>query len=174
MTIEEMPNEYSGKTVMMPGSYDPITLGHFTQIERAARFFDRVHVVVCINPEKTYMFSVDERVALIRAATKDIRNVTVSAWDGLVVDYAKAFKIDFILKGIRNDEDLAYERAQADWNEAHGYITLFAYAPKETAHISSTLLRDKLKEGRPFKRLCAPNTEELIKEYMKDRQYAQF
>ena len=99
--MNEFTNEYSGKTVMMPGSYDPITLGHFTQIERAARFFDRVHVVVCINPEKTYMFSVDERVALIRAATKDIRNVTVSAWDGLVVDYAKAFKIDFLLKGIR-------------------------------------------------------------------------
>ena len=174
MTIEELPNEYSGTTVMMPGSYDPITLGHLTQIERAARIFDRVHVVVCINPEKTYMFSVDQRVALIRAAVKDIRNGTVSSWDGLVVDFAKNFKVDFILKGIRNDEDLAYERAQADWNEAHGFTTLFAYATKGTSHISSTLLRDKLKEGRSIHHLCAPNTEWLIKEYMKDRQYAPF
>ena len=105
---------------------------------------------------------------------KDIRNVTVSSWDGLVVDFAKNFKVDFILKGIRNDEDLAYERAQADWNEAHGFTTLFAYATKGTSHISSTLLRDKLKEGRSIHHLCAPNTEWLIKEYMKDRQYAPF
>lgn len=157
-------------TVMMPGSYDPITLGHYKLIEQAAHTFDRVYVVVCVNPDKKYLFSVDERIALIRAAVKDIRNITVASYDGLVVDYVRDYKIDFILKGLRNATDFMYEAEMAVWNAEHGAKTYFTLPAVGTEKISSTVVRQCLAEGKSIKKLVAPNTFELISKYFEAKK----
>ena len=107
-------------SAILPGSYDPVTLGHIAVIERAAREYDEVYVVAFINPDKKYAFSVEERVAMLMLATDHLPNVLVSYSDGLVIDYMREHGIEKIVKGYRNDTDYAYEQRQAEWNKAHG------------------------------------------------------
>lgn len=95
-----------------PGSYDPVTAGHLDVIERSARFFDEVHVVVAVNAAKTPMFSEATRVDVIRRALDKAgcKNVTVSSTDGLITDYCKKVGATVIIKGLRQNGD--YERAR--------------------------------------------------------------
>ena len=92
--------------VILPGSYDPITLGHVDIIKRAAQLYGEVFVVAFINPEKEYMFTPDERVLMLGLATEDILGVKVGFSDGRVVDYMKAHGSEKIVQGYRNSKDL--------------------------------------------------------------------
>ena len=149
-------------TVLLPGTYDPATRGHFAVIETAAALFDEVRAVIFVNPDKTCLFPLSDRLEFLRLAAKDFPNVTVGFSDGLVVDYVRDNGISFILKGLRDGRDFAYEREMADWNGARGAKTLLYPTPPELAEVSSTGLRERLEKGLPFDDLAAPGTSGAI------------
>lgn len=91
------------------GSFDPPSFGHLNIIERAVRIFSEIHVVVAANSDKRPLFSADERVELMRALTAHWDNVTVAAWDSLVVDYARKNNAGVLIRGVRNTDDFSYE-----------------------------------------------------------------
>ena len=107
-------------SVIMPGSYDPVTAGHVEMIRRVAERGDEVYVVIFTNPKKTYTFSLEDRVAMLMIATEDLENVFVSYSLGYVVDYMREHDIGKIVKGYRTEADLAWEREQAEYNMKHG------------------------------------------------------
>ncbi len=131
--------------VILPGSYDPVTLGHLEIIKRAAQKYDELFVTVFINPEKNYRFTPSERVEMLRLATKDIPSVTVDYYPGRVVDYMRLHGIEKIVKGYRNDTDLEYEKRQAEYNlKEGGFETELIPSGEDFSNISSTLAREKI------------------------------
>ena len=128
--------------VILPGSYDPVTLGHLAVIKRAAELYDEVYAVIFVNPDKVYTFTEDERLEMLSAAVREIPGVKVDSCGGLVIDYMRAHGIEKIVKGYRNDADLEYEKIQAEYNLKHGgYETEFILADENMKDISSTLAR---------------------------------
>lgn len=135
-------------SVILPGSYDPVTLGHLSIIERAAAEYEEVYVVAFVNPEKKYTFTTDERVRMLMLATDELDNVLVSYSNGLVIDYMREHGIEKIVKGYRNDTDLEYEKNQAVWNLYHGgFETELILCNPDKSEISSTLARRLIAEG---------------------------
>ena len=100
------------RVCMFPGSFDPITKGHLDVIERAAKLFDKVVVAIMVNPHKSGMFKVHERLLLIERCIAHLPNVTAAFHEGGLLEYAHMIGADVILRGIRNEQDFAYER---DW-----------------------------------------------------------
>ena len=128
--------------VILPGSYDPVTLGHLAVIKRAAELYDEVYAVIFVNPDKVYTFTEDERLEMLSAAVREIPGVKVDSCGGLVIDYMRAHGIEKIVKGYRNDADLEYEKIQAEYNLSRGgYETEFILADENMKDISSTLAR---------------------------------
>ena len=127
-------------SVILPGSYDPVTLGHLEIIKRAAKEYDEVYVVIFTNPEKTYTFSLEDRVKMLILATDELENVLVSYSNGLVIDYMREHGIEKIIKGYRNEVDLEYEKNQAKWNlDFGGFETELWKAEDSMKEISSSL-----------------------------------
>lgn len=148
-------------TVLLPGSYDPPTLGHLSLIERAARQYGRVLAVAFVNPNKTYLFTPEERVQMLSRMTAQLENVRTDFSEGLVIDYAKKHGATLLIKGYRNEADLAYEQTQADWNLENGGIrTLLWPAEDGLAAVSSTAARAALSEGE--------STEGLLSDAVRD------
>lgn len=138
-------------SVILPGSYDPVTKGHLEVIRRAAEKYDEVYVVAFTNPNKEYTFSVEDRVRMLMIATDDLDNVMVSYSNGLVIDYMTDHEIEKIIKGYRNDEDLAWEKEQAEWNYKHGrYETELWKCSDGFEGVSSTAAREAIKSGAPL------------------------
>ena len=151
-------------SVILPGSYDPITLGHLAIVERAAKEYDEVYLVAFVNTKKEYAFSVDERVAMLMLATDHLPNVLVSYSDGLVIDYMREHGIEKIVKGYRDENDYAYEQKQAEWNKAHGgYDTELWLCEPEKSGISSTLAREKIAEGGDLAEFLPASVIEYLK-----------
>lgn len=94
---------------VFPGSFDPPTFGHLNVIERASSLFEEIDVVVAVNPEKTYLFSAEERVQMLSELTATYKNVQIHTWNSLIVDYAVKCNANVLLRGIRNATDFAYE-----------------------------------------------------------------
>lgn len=155
-------------SVILPGSYDPVTLGHLEVIKRASREYDEVYVVVFTNPDKQYTFSLEERVKMLLLATDGLENVIVSYSLGYVVDYMREHEIEKIIKGYRNDTDLEYERAQAEWNFSHGgYETILWKCDEAFANISSTAAREAISKGNSLLDYLHPAVAEYIKDIAK-------
>ena len=151
-------------SVILPGSYDPVTKGHLDIIKRAAEKYDEVYVVVFTNPKKEYMFSVEDRVRMLAIATDDLDNVMVSYSNGLVIDYMRDHEIELIIKGYRNDKDLEYEKVQAKWNLSHGgYETLLWKSNPDYESISSTLARENMKNDSSLEKILPQKVIEYIK-----------
>ncbi len=151
--------------VILPGSYDPVTKGHLEIIERAARTFDEVFVVAFINPKKEYTFTVNERVSMLMLATEGLDNVLVSYSDGRVIDYMREHGIEKIIKGYRNDEDLKWEREQAEYNLVNGgYETEMWLCRDEMKQISSTAARYSLAKGEDLEGILPDAVIKYIKE----------
>lgn len=151
------------KSVILPGSYDPVTVGHLDIIRRAAERFDEVYVVAFVNPKKKYRFSVEERVKMLILATDDLENVLVSYSDGLVIDYMRDHGIEKIVKGYRTDEDLPWEREQAEWNLKHGgYETELWKCREGFEEVSSTAVRCALDDGSEITELVPESVSEYI------------
>ena len=136
------------RAALICGSFDPITLGHLDIIRRASSLFDTVYVTAFVNPEKSYCFSEEQRLSFMKTACADIQNVICDSNSGMVCDYVKSKGIDCIVKGIRNEKDLAYEAEMADFNRrCSGRETLFFVSSKELENCSSTLVRSSLENG---------------------------
>lgn len=134
------------RIAVVPGSFDPVTLGHLDVIERAAGIFDQVHVLVVHNPAKTALLPVAQRVALIEKAILDAGidgNIVVTSWSvGLLVDYCTDVGATVIVKGIRSQVDVAYETPMAIVNRnLAGVETIFMLPDPAHAHVSSSLVR---------------------------------
>ena len=132
-----------------PGSFDPITLGHLDILQRAASLFDKVIMAVAINPEKKPMFSNKSRIKMIKEVTKDIDNIEVDSFSGLLVDYAKKQNVSVIVRGIRALSDYEYEfnMALMNRNLDESIITTFLIAHQKYTHLSSSLVREIAKLG---------------------------
>lgn len=147
----------------MPGSYDPVTLGHADMIRRVAEREEEVYVVIFTNPNKDYMFSLEDRVAMLMLATEDLDNVFVSYSLGRVVDYMREHDISRIVKGYRGEADLEWEQIQADYNMKHGgYETELILCEEEYRGISSTLVRERIKRGESLSELVPEKIEKYI------------
>ena len=134
--------------VILPGSYDPVTLGHLEVIKRASALYDEVYAVVFINPDKKYFFSLADRVKMLILATDELDNVIVSSSDGLVIDYMREHGIEKIIKGYRNQADLDYEGRQAEYNlKFGGFETELWQADENMRNISSTKAREVISNG---------------------------
>ena len=150
-------------SVIVPGSYDPVTVGHLDIIKRAAEENDEVYAVIFVNPEKEYLFSLDDRVRMLILATDDIPNVLVSYSNGLVIDYMREHGIDKIVKGYRNDTDLEYERVQAEYNlRMGGYQTELKKCSEELQTVSSSEVRKRLLSGESVDTLLPKEVAEYI------------
>ena len=134
--------------VILPGSYDPVTLGHLEVIKRAAELYGEVHAVIFINANKEYTFSAEERLEMLKLATEELRNVKADYYEGFVVDYMREHGINKIIKGYRCERDLEYERLQAEYNFSHGgFETELWQAEPSMQNISSTRAREIIKSG---------------------------
>ena len=152
-------------SVILPGSYDPVTKGHLDIIRRAAEKYDEVYVVAFTNPNKTYTFSVEDRVRMLMIATDDLDNVLVSYSNGLVIDYMTDHEISKIIKGYRTDADLEWEREQAEWNFKHGsYETELWKCSEGLENVSSTVAREAIKNGTTLNML-----PDKVAEYIRNK-----
>ncbi len=144
---------------LIPGSFDPITLGHVDIIERVAGRFDKVFVAVMNNDSakhdstlssKTYTFEMDERLYFVRVSLAHLENVEVLSSQGMLIDLFDEVGADVIVKGVRNGEDLEYEMKHAKWNKAHNdrVETLLLPADERFSNVSSTLVRTLIAEGK--------------------------
>ena len=130
------------RRAVCPGSFDPVTNGHVDVITRAAALYDELVVAVLVNPGKAGLFSVEERMALLRDAVADVSNVTVDSFQGLLVDYCRAKDIPVIVKGLRAVSDFEYELQMAQMNrELAGVETLFVPTAPQVGHLSSSLVK---------------------------------
>lgn len=135
-------------SAVIPGSFDPFTRGHRYVVERAAGCFDELVVTVVVNPNKRGLFSVDERLELIREDCADLPNVRVDRWQGLLVDYLRQNAIHSIVKGLRSAVDFDYEVPMAQMNrELADVETVFLLTDPRYAHVSSSLVKEVAKLG---------------------------
>ena len=142
------------KIALIPGTFDPFTIGHLELVKFAADIFDEVVVCICVNPEKTHLFDEKTRKEMIEKAIADYPNARVDTHHGMTADYAVSIGAEYIVRGIRNEKDAKYELEMADFNRNYrGVRTLFVPASAEIAGISSTLVREKLSKGESVESL---------------------
>lgn len=156
------------KRAIYPGSFDPVTLGHMDIISRAARVVDELIVAVLINSAKKPLFSVEERVSMLEEMTKDIPNVKVKSFDGLLVDYAGSQEADLIIRGLRAVTDFEYELQIAQSNHIVNpkVDTLFLTTSLEYAYLSSTIVKEIASYGGDI--------SHFVPEQLKERIYAKY
>ena len=136
------------RRLVYPGSFDPVTNGHLDIVGRAARIADELIVAVLRNPNKTALFSVDERLEMLREVTKEHDNVRVAKFKGLIVDFCKANDVSAIVKGLRAVSDFDYELQMAQMNYSQaGVETLFMTTNPLYAFLSSSLVKEFAKYG---------------------------
>ncbi|MCG7236226.1 MULTISPECIES: pantetheine-phosphate adenylyltransferase [Corynebacterium] len=153
-------------TAVCPGSFDPITNGHLDIVTRASRHFDEVVVLVTGNPTKTSgLFSIDERVELIREVIAHLPNVRVDSWGGLLVDYTSAHHITALVKGLRSSLDYEYELPMAQMNRRlTGVDTYFLLTDEKYGYISSSLTKEVAKFGGDVTGLVPDSVREAMAE----------
>ncbi|BCK54338.1 pantetheine-phosphate adenylyltransferase [Nocardia wallacei] len=128
---------------LCPGSFDPVTNGHIDMFGRAAAQFDEVVVTVMINKSKQGMFSVEERIEMLRDATADLPNVRIESWHGLLVEFARQQGITAIVKGLRDATDFGYELQMAQMNKKlSGVDTYFLATNPAHSYLSSSLVKE--------------------------------
>jgi len=151
-------------SAIYPGTFDPLTLGHLDLIERAAHIFDRVVVAVVVNSRKNTVYTAEERVAMVRASIRNLKNVKVEAFDGLLVTYARRKGIHVLLRGLRAFSDFEYEFQMALTNRtmAPEIETMFLM-PKETySYINSSTVREVVERGGDISKFVPPAVQRLI------------
>lgn len=145
-------------TAAYSGTFDPITLGHYDIIQRAARMFPRLIVAVGLNIAKSPRFDMDERVALIREVVKDLKNVEVKGFGGLIVEFARENGVTVLVRGVRTVGDVDYEKQMAVMNrDLYPKLDTIMLTPApEYAHLSSSLVRELANLGAPVEKLVPP------------------
>ena len=139
------------KKAVFPGSFDPITLGHFDIIERGVKLFDELIIAIGINVDKKYMFSLEERKNFIEEAFKGEPKIRVVTYQGLTVNFCKEQNAEFILRGLRNPADFEFEKAIAHTNRKLSEIeTVFLLTSSGKSYISSSIVRDVIKNNGDY------------------------
>jgi pantetheine-phosphate adenylyltransferase len=153
-----------------PGSFDPVTSGHLFVFERAATRFDEVVITVMINPKKSGLFTIEERIALLRETTAHLPNVRVDSWQGLLVDYVRSQGLDTIVKGLRGAVDFEYELPMAQMNrDLTGAETIFMLTDPRLAHVSSSLVKEVAALGGPVAQFLPPVVHERLLDKLASR-----
>ena len=142
------------KIAVFPGSFDPITLGHYDIIERAVPLFDKLIIAIGQNSAKKYMFPLEQRMEFIKKAVAHFPNVEVDYFENLTVDYCTEKGANYILRGLRNPADFEFEKAIAHTNRVMSKIeTVFLLTAARTSFISSSIVRDVLRNGGDISQL---------------------
>lgn len=151
---------------LYPGSFDPPTNGHLDLIERGAKIFEELVVAILRNSEKTPMFSVAERLEMLRELTADLNNVRIDTFEGLTVEYAKSLNATCILRGIRAISDYEYELQMALMNRKlePALETVFMMPADKYSYVSSRLVREVAQAGGPVKGLVPEFVEQKLRQ----------
>lgn len=157
------------RRAIYPGSFDPVTLGHLDIIERTAQIMDRVVVGVLINRKKTPLFSVEERVNMLKSVTAHLPNVEVKAFDGLTIDFARENGAKAIVRGLRAITDFEYELQLAQTNRvmAPEIDTLFLTTGLKYSYLSSSMVKEIAAYGGDISAFLAPEVARRVEEKMK-------
>lgn len=153
-----------------PGSFDPVTYGHLDIIKRSIRVFDKVIIGVLINSEKNPMFSTEERVEFLLEATKDMDNVEVKSFSGLLVDFARENHADITVRGLHAVTDFEYELQIAQINNKldSNLDTMFFTTSTEYAYLSSTIVREIASYHGDISELVPPYVEQKLKQKFRE------
>jgi pantetheine-phosphate adenylyltransferase len=155
------------RKIVFAGSFDPLTLGHKSIIDQCLQIFDEVYVLVSNNNKKSYLFDKKFRTDCIKELYKSDTRVKVVSFDGLVANFCKENKINFLARGLRNSNDLMYEQTMAEYNH-HFYKqikTIFFMSDKQISFISSTGVREIMDQGESVNGLVPMLVEKKIKNY---------
>ncbi len=151
------------KRAIFPGSFDPITLGHYDIIKRGVTLFDEVIVAIGINADKNYMFSLEERQKFIEEAFAKEPKIKIMTYQGLTVDFCKDVDAQFILRGLRNPADFEFEKAIAHTNRNLSTIeTVFLLTASKTSFIASSIVRDVIRNNGDYTKFV-PNSVRVKK-----------
>lgn len=136
------------RRAVFPGSFDPITMGHYDIIERGLTLFEEVILAIGVNSDKKYMFSLAQRIKFLEDSFKDEPKIKVMSYKGLTVDFCKKQDSEFILRGLRNPGDFEFEKAIAHTNrKLSGIETVFLLTSSGKSYISSSIVRDVIRNG---------------------------
>ncbi|MCU1677912.1 MAG: phosphopantetheine adenylyltransferase [Frankiales bacterium] len=153
----------TARRAVCPGSFDPVTNGHLDIVSRASRMYDEVVVAVLVNSAKDGLYDVDERMALLRATTSDLPNVTIDSFDGLLVDYCKAHDLPVVVKGLRAVSDFDYELQMAQMNLGlAGVETMFLSTNPLYSFLSSSIVKQVARYGGDISALVPPVVAESL------------
>ena len=142
------------KKAIFPGSFDPITLGHYDIIERGVTLFDELIIAIGINADKKYMFSLEERKQFIAESFGNNPKIKIVTYEGLTVHFCQENNIDFILRGLRNPADFEFEKSIAQTNRDLSSIeTVFLLTAASTSYISSSIVRDVIRNHGDYNKL---------------------
>ena len=163
------------KTAIYPGSFDPVTLGHIDVIKRASKLFDHLIIGVLNNRAKTPLFSVEERVKMLEEVTKDIPNVEVQSFDGLLVDFMRQNHAKVIVRGLRAITDFEYELQLAQMNRviAPEIDTLFLTTNLKYAYLSSSTVKEVAAYGGDISNFVTPYVADEVHKRLRERQGSQ-
>lgn len=159
-----MQDNFTKRIAIYPGSFDPITNGHVDIIKRAARMFDEIIVLIAFNPNKSYLFSVEERMEMIREIFKDTKEIRVDCYSGLLVDYMKMSGANIILRGMRALSDFEYEFQMALMNrrQTKNIETVFLMSGFKWFYTSSKLIKEVASLGGSVKGLVPDNVHQKL------------
>ncbi len=152
------------RSAVCPGSFDPVTNGHLDVFARAAKQFDEVTVAVLINSTKSGLFSIEERVALLRECTSEFANIKVETFEGLLADYCVSHNINAIVKGLRAVSDFDYELQMAQMNSKLGVDTFFVATNPEFSFLSSSMIKEVAKFSGDVSGLVPPAVQKALTE----------
>ena len=157
------------KRAIYPGTFDPVTFGHMDVIRRSSKMFDELVVGILTNVSKQPLFTVDERVDMIRNLTKDIPNVKVTQFHGLLIDFALEQKANFIVRGLRAVTDFEYELQMSQTNRilAPEVDTIFLTTSLEYSYLSSSTVKEVANFGGDISHFVPEEIEKLVKERFK-------
>ena len=167
--MQERKNKLDKKIAVVPGSFDPITNGHIDIIKRAAEVFDIVYVAVLNNSSKNPLFSVEERIQLIKEVMQDTPNIHVESSSGLLIDYAKAKNAKVIVRGLRAVSDFEYEMQITSMTRVldENIETFFIMTKNQYSFLSSSIVKEVAKYGGDVRELVPEAIEKALKDKYK-------
>ena len=160
------------RVAIYAGTFDPITLGHLSVVERGARLFDRLCVLVAVNPSKNPLFSTGERLQMIREVTLKWVNVETASTSGYVVDFARKYGAKYLIRGVRGSPDVDTEISLANLNHqlAPEIETVFVPAHPELSEVSSSKLKELVCQGNDISRYCPEAIAQQLVDRLSPRQ----
>jgi len=149
------------------GSFDPFTYGHLDILNTGAKIFEKLIIAVAHNPEKKSFIPINDRIKLIKECISDYKNIEVSSFDGLTVDFAKKYNANFLLRGVRNETDFRYENnlAQINYSLNQNIETIILTAKPEHNFISSSFVRELISHKCDLSKYVPDNISIYIKEH---------